>query len=67
MNDMPISSPRSGSVSGQLTSSEIDMIAILNSLEPTPPGHVLIKTENGFENVPIEYVSNINRSNTQDA
>lgn len=53
-----IASPRKGSVSGQFTSSEIDLIAALNSLEPTPPGYVLIKTETGFENVPLDtYVS----------
>lgn len=51
---MAISPPRVVSPSGQLTSTEIEMIAILNSLEPTPPGYKLVKTETGFENVPIE-------------
>lgn len=48
-----IAPPRQGSTSGQLTSSEVDMIAELNSLDPTPPGHMLVKTETGFKNVPV--------------
>ncbi len=53
-----IASPRMRPNAGQLTSTEIDCIAALNSLEPTPKGHVLIKTENGFENVPLkDYVN----------
>jgi hypothetical protein len=47
-----IASPRLQRTTGQLTSSEIDLIAKLNSLEPTPEGYKLVKTEDGFANVP---------------
>jgi hypothetical protein len=58
-----IASPRIRPNAGQLTSTEIDCVAALNSIEPTPKGYILIKTENGFENVLLkDYVNDINGS-----
>jgi len=58
-----IAAPRERPASGQFTSTEIDLIFALNSLEVTPPGFAVVKTKEGFANIPINgYVSDRERA-----